>query len=201
MEGISGTVFTHGQTGSGKTHTLQGEDDGSYGAIQLASKEIFDTIKQDDAFDYLVKVSMMEIYNEELVDLLVDPKMTLSPPRLEIKDNAGIITNLIHQEVNSFEEMMQLFRRGDSNKSIGSTNMNHRSSRSHCILKVTVEKRSKKMVTDDDKENHFIPNLNTGIESVTISTLSMVDLAGSESVKQTGATGQQQKEGGAINKR
>jgi kinesin family protein 18/19 len=121
-DGVNGTVFSYGQTGSGKTHTMQGgDDDGDNGVIQLAANQIFDTIKQDAAAaEYKVKVSYLEIYIEDIVDLLADSN---SAAPLEIRGET--INNLVEREVASYEDLMRVFRRGDGKKTVGSTNMNH----------------------------------------------------------------------------
>ena len=183
---MNGTVFTYGQTGSGKTFTMRGDNERE-GIIPLAARDIFDAIHTDNSSEYVVKISYMEIYNRELRDLLVD-KSTKEPAALKIMDEAGIVQNLSEAVVHSFDEFMQTFVKADSNKTVGSTNMNQVSSRSHSILKVTVEKRVEK------------ENVGSGATK-TVSTLSLVDLAGSENAKLTGAEGQRQKEGGNINKR
>jgi centromeric protein E len=92
---------------------------------------------------------------------------------------------------------MEVFRVGEANKSIGSTKMNDRSSRSHAILKITIEKKTT-FNTLDEKEN---TNVNASPVVKTSSSLNLVDLAGSESIRLTGATGMQKKEGGMINQR
>jgi centromeric protein E len=185
---------------------MQGGDaDTSNGVIQLAARQIFDKIKRDDTTaQYKVKVSYLEIYIEDLVDLLADSTGAAAVAAPEIRGDT--ITNLVEREVGTYEDLIAMFRRGDGKKTVGSTNMNHRSSRSHSIFRVTVEKRnvegSSWCCGDDDKENSTPSGLNASASSFsTSSVLSLVDLAGSESAKLTGATGQQLKEGGAINQR
>jgi centromeric protein E len=200
-EGINGTVFTYGQTSSGKTFTMQGSGDSTSGIIQMAAHDIFETIrleKNESQSESTVKVSYVEIYNEELRDLLADSK-TKSVSLTIREDKHGSITveNLKEVVVHSLEQLMEVFRAGEANKSIGSTKMNDRSSRSHAILKITIEKKTT-FNTLDEKEN---TNVNASPVVKTSSSLNLVDLAGSESIRLTGATGMQKKEGGMINQR
>ncbi|EED96627.1 predicted protein, partial [Thalassiosira pseudonana CCMP1335] len=196
-EGINGTVFTYGQTSSGKTFTMQGcgkDEDGTVGIIQMAAKEIFGSIKAErsenefggvSTSESTVKVSYIEIYNEELRDLLTDNKRKAKPTALTIReDKRGSIAveNLKEVAVRSLDQLMEVFRVGESNKAVGSTKMNDRSSRSHAILRITIEKKT---VLYSERGSS--------------STLNLVDLAGSESVRLTGASGMQKKEGGMIN--
>lgn len=216
-DGINGTIFTYGQTCSGKTFTMQGTgQNGVDGIIQLAAKDIFETIKQSAESclshnsESTVKVSYVEIYNEELRDLLTDNKRKSTPTSLNIReDKRGTITveNLKEVAVRSLDQLMEVFRVGEANKSIGSTKMNDRSSRSHAILKFTIEKKTTINTRDDfigDKENNMLASPNNKTASFVVKTsssLNLVDLAGSESVRLTGATGMQKKEGGMINQR
>eukprot|EP01082_Thalassiosira_pseudonana_P001518 g1452.t1 g1452 contig10:2120624-2124621(-) len=218
-EGINGTVFTYGQTSSGKTFTMQGcgkDEDGTVGIIQMAAKEIFGSIKAErsenefggvSTSESTVKVSYIEIYNEELRDLLTDNKRKAKPTALTIReDKRGSIAveNLKEVAVRSLDQLMEVFRVGESNKAVGSTKMNDRSSRSHAILRITIEKKtvlySERGVMGEDKENNEAasPN-NKAVVVKSSSTLNLVDLAGSESVRLTGASGMQKKEGGMIN--
>lgn len=200
-EGLNGTIFTYGQTSSGKTFTMQGIHQ-TPGIIQYAAKDIFDTVKQEMNSQSVVKVSYVEIYNEELRDLLSDNKRRITPLVIR-EDKKGCITveNLKEVAVRSLDQLMEVFRVGEANKSMGSTKMNDRSSRSHAILRITIEKKTTAVgvVEDggDEKENNELAsprNETAGFVVKTSSTLNLVDLAGSESVRLTGATGMQKKE-------
>ena len=204
-------MFTYGQTSSGKTYTMQGAD--NKGIIQYAAKDIFESISKEkgaNSSESVVKVSYVEIYNEELRDLLAsDTKRKSNPSSLIIReDKKGSITveNLKEVAVRSLDQLMELFSIGERNKAMASTKMNDRSSRSHAILKITIEKKTMIYAAadrGDDKENNesSSPKNTERIVVKTSSTLNLVDLAGSESVRLTGATGMQKKEGGMINQR
>eukprot|EP00804_Cyclotella_cryptica_P021334 CCRYP_001575-RB/>CCRYP_001575-RB protein AED:0.04 eAED:0.04 QI:311/1/1/1/1/0.75/4/744/535 len=205
-DGINGAIFTYGQTGSGKTFTMQGNDadGGACGIVQLAAKDIFNSINSElSGTECSVKVSYLEIYNEELRDLLAsDPTSACTP--LAIYGNC--VKDLSHVTVGSFEQLMEVFRKGSSKKAVGSTKMNLRSSRSHTVLKIAIDKKTTTKTWDDwndGKENVKVACPNKGNNSsvtITTSILNLVDLAGSESARLTGATGLQKEEGGWINK-
>lgn len=205
--GINGTVFTYGQTSSGKTFTMRGDDSkgsSTIGILQMAAKEIFNTIQTEQSnnpkCNFNVRVSYTEIYNEELRDLLNDSKRKTATSLTIREDKRGSITVEGRKEVavSSLVELMEVFRIGETNKSVGCTKMNDRSSRSHVIFQVTLQKKTK-LDTDEEKENDG--GNDDDIVVCTTSTLNLVDLAGSESVRHTGAIGMQKKEGGMINQR
>eukprot|EP00956_Cyclotella_meneghiniana_P025941 scaffold55148_cov49-Cyclotella_meneghiniana.AAC.10 len=211
-DGLNGTIFTYGQTSSGKTFTMQGIHE-TEGLIQYAVRDIFKTIKQqmNANSESAVKVSYVEVYNEELRDLLGDNRKP-NPSSLEIQedDRKGtiMVKNLEVVAVQSAEQLMQVFRAGEVNRSMGSTTMNDRSSRSHTILQITIEKKTtfNDLAEDyrDEKENNELasPQNNSFMlkTRTRTSTLNLVDLAGSESVRVIGTTRQRQKEGKMINK-
>jgi centromeric protein E len=212
-DGINGTVFTYGQTGSGKTFTMQGcKKSKSDGIVQLAARDIFQSIKNNDNEDdavCTVRVSYVEIYNEELRDLLNDNSRK-SSSSLEIReDKQGVIIveGLKEVVVKSLEDLMKIFNAGEQKRSVGSTKMNDRSSRSHAILSVTLERKTTtsapKYDANEQKENsdHNRAPQSKLVVVKTTSTLKLVDLAGSESVRHTNAVGKQKEEGGMINQR
>ena len=208
-EGINATIFTYGQTCSGKTFTMQGCDShkGSVGIIHLAANDIFQTIKDDDSnSEYSVRVSYVEIYNEELRDLLSDNNRKSSTSLTIREDKTGSIAvdGLREVAVKNLDQLIEVFRFGEKNKSVGSTKMNDRSSRSHAILKIVFEKSTvvNPKLAAGDKEN--FADLNSPSNDLVVKTtsvLNLVDLAGSESVCQPGASVMQKKEGGMINQR
>jgi centromeric protein E len=163
----------------------------------------------------------MELYNEEVRDLLIDDSnATQSLPIQEDRRGNVQIPGLIERIVFNIEELMNVVHIAEGNRTIGSTAMNERSSRSHTIFKITYERREVMVAglvshDDDDvsskegKENDISVGNGTSNNSrtanssqkvvTTVSNLNLVDLAGSESVRVTGATGDRQKEGGKIN--
>ncbi|KAL7520313.1 hypothetical protein ACHAWX_005043 [Stephanocyclus meneghinianus] len=211
--GLNGTIFAYGQTSSGKTYTMQGT--GSLesisnlntqgGIVHMAASDIFSHIERDTERVFLVRVSFIEIYNEEVRDLLVSggDDNTLS---VREDPRRGVFVNSNETIVTGLDSLLSVLFAGEKNRSVASTGMNERSSRSHTIFRITVESRLKSVEkdedgnSDDEMEEDFDDNeLGNGNGAVRVSTLNLVDLAGSESVRHTGATGDRQKEGGKIN--
>ncbi|RUS29389.1 hypothetical protein BC938DRAFT_480720 [Jimgerdemannia flammicorona] len=186
MNGVNGTIFAYGQTSSGKTHTMQGNTK-EPGIITLALEDIFQFIMQTPDREFLLRVSYLEIYNENIRDLLNTDNDNL---KIHEKNNREIfVGNLTESIVVSPKEVAQLMQRGESNRHVGETNMNERSSRSHTIFRMVIESRERKVT----KKTSYP-------ESVKVSCLNLVDLAGSERVSLTGAEGIRLREGGHINK-
>ena len=185
-EGRNGTVFSYGQTSTGKTYTM-------YGVVCAAGSDIFQVVDSDTDAMTSVNVSCMELYNEEVRDLLT--KSDSSPTIQEDKHGNVNISNMTERKVSNLGELMAVLRAGENNRTVGKTSMNERSSRSHTIFRITVEKKTTHGA--GDKEN----NGKTKKVVTTRSTLNLVDLAGSESVRLTNASGTRQKEGGKINQR
>jgi len=187
MEGYNGTIFAYGQTGTGKSHTMQGnaEPPEMRGIIPNSFVHIFEKIDADNAgVTYLVRASYLEIYNEEIRDLLgKDPKMKLD---LKEKDTGVYVKDLTSYVVRSVKEIDQVMNIGQKNRSVGATLMNQESSRSHSIFTINVE------TSTEDPANPKKPKIRAG-------KLNLVDLAGSERQGKTGATGDRLKEATKIN--
>jgi centromeric protein E len=209
VTGLNGTIFAYGQTSSGKTYTMQGSGSikegsmGSGGVVHMAAMDIFNNISKAQDRIFLVRASFLEIYNEEVRDLLSD-----NSPTLQIREDPrrGVFVQSREEIVTNFEALLGILFQGESNRAFASTAMNERSSRSHTIFRITIESRNKGVAvstngegTDDNSVKENVTPDDDG--AVLISTLNLVDLAGSESVRHTGATGERQKEGGMINTR
>jgi len=186
-EGYNGTIFAYGQTGAGKTHTMEGCPDPPElkGIIPNSFKHIFEKISLEgsDKKKYLVRASYLEIYNEEIRDLLSrDPKN-----RLELResvDNGVYVKDQTVTIVKSVAEIDRVMADGKKYRSVGSTLMNQTSSRSHSIFTIIVE------------TSELDPS---GEEKIRVGKLNLVDLAGSERQSKTGATGDRLKEATKIN--
>jgi len=215
VTGINGTIIAYGQTSSGKTFTMQGPgtlQDGSTatasssaafdngGIVHMAACDIFNHIENEPERIFLVRVSFIEIYNEEVRDLLVSGN-SMETAKLEIREDkvSGVFVNSNETIITSMDSLMSALFAGEKNRTFAATAINERSSRSHTIFRITVEshlKHAKKDGENDDGEDDLV----WARGAVRVSTLNLVDLAGSESVRHTGATGDRQKEGGIINK-
>eukprot|EP00927_Polykrikos_kofoidii_P015388 TRINITY_DN16830_c0_g1_i1.p1 TRINITY_DN16830_c0_g1~~TRINITY_DN16830_c0_g1_i1.p1 ORF type:complete len:802 (-),score=200.43 TRINITY_DN16830_c0_g1_i1:201-2498(-) len=185
MDGYNGTIFAYGQTGTGKTHTMVGPPEPAElaGVIPRTFEHIFNNINVTCTKKFLVRASYLEIYNEEIRDLLSkNPKA-----KLELKDHpeGGVyvkdLSNLIVKGVADLGQVMEV---GQRNRSVASTLMNNESSRSHSIFTITIETAE----TGADSKEH-----------IRVGKMNMVDLAGSERQSKTGASGETLKEATKIN--
>ncbi|KAL6842943.1 hypothetical protein ACP4OV_027256 [Aristida adscensionis] len=182
-DGFNGTAFAYGQTSSGKTFTMNGSD-ADPGIIPRAVQDVFDTVLQAEDREFLIRVSYMEIYNEDINDLLAVESQKL---RIHESLERGVYVAGIREEiVNSAEQVLELLQLGEANRHFGETNMNVRSSRSHTIFRMVIESSSKNQIDSGD--------------AIRVSVLNLVDLAGSERVTKTGAGGVRLNEGKHINK-
>ncbi len=132
--------------------------------------------------EFLVKSSYLEIYNEQILDLL-DPNFINLSIREDIKKGV-YVEGLTEESVGNCSEMIELIKRGTRNRHVGSTTMNKESSRSHSVLTAIIESKSMK----------------DGLWNVKVSRFHIIDLAGSERAKLTSAGGERLKEAGMINK-
>ncbi|XP_034481082.1 kinesin-like protein KIF3A [Drosophila innubila] len=186
LEGYNGTILAYGQTGTGKTYTMSGNPDSpqTKGIIPNAFAHIFGHIaKARENQKFLVRVSYMEIYNEEVRDLL-GKDVSKS---LEVKERPDIgvfVKDLSGYVVHNADDLENIMRLGNKNRAVGATKMNEESSRSHAIFSITVE-------SSELGEG--------GVQHVRMGKLQLVDLAGSERQSKTQASGQRLKEATKIN--
>ncbi|XP_072314010.1 kinesin-like protein KIF3B [Eucyclogobius newberryi] len=185
LRGFNGTIFAYGQTGTGKTHTMEGVagDPERRGVIPNSFQHVFTQISRTHGQKYLVRSSYLEIYREEIRDLLCKDNSA----RLELKESpdsgvyVGGLSTVVTKNAQEIEHVMRL---GNQSRSVGFTRMNERSSRSHAIFVVTVE------CSEPGPD---------GEERIRVGKLNMVDLAGSERQSRTGAGGARLKEAAKIN--
>jgi centromeric protein E len=204
VTGLNGTIFAYGQTSSGKTHTMQGSgtiEEGSNaggGIVHMAAADIFRHVESQPNRVFLVRASFLEIYNEEVKDLLTKDLLTKDNQVLQIREDPrrGVFVQSKEKIVTDFESLLSVLITGEKSRTFASTSMNERSSRGHTIFRITIESRAKP--PEGEKEND---DSSGGDGAVLVGTLNLVDLAGSESGRHTRATGDRQKEGGIINKR
>lgn len=197
LEGYNCTVFAYGQTGTGKTHTMEGQfDDAEQRGIIPRSVHLIFQQLEDKKVDFSVKASYLEIYNEELGDLLDDSYGEAADKRKSVASSSkhkklllcdgekGVVCNNL-TEVNcmSAKEVLDSLRKGIDARQVAETQMNKASSRSHSIVTLKI----------------MIKETTVNGEQVRFGQLNLVDLAGSECVQRSGATGERLREAGNIN--
>ena len=182
LDGYNGTVLAYGQTSSGKTYTMQGEmdEERTQGIIPRMINHVFKHIYKNEGTDFMIKVSMIEIYQEKIRDLFDVSKVNLNIREDTIK---GIyVDGASERYVGCPNDVLALLEMGSANRAQAATNMNEHSSRSHSIFILTINQTNKA----------------EGVSKV--GKLYLVDLAGSEKISKTGATGHTLEEAKIINK-
>ncbi|KAF6090711.1 kinesin family member 4A [Phyllostomus discolor] len=190
FKGYNATVLAYGQTGSGKTYSMGGaytaeqENEPTVGVIPRVIQMLFKEIDKKSDFEFTLKVSYLEIYNEEILDLLCPPREKTSQINIREDPKEGIkIVGLTEKTVLVALDTVSCLEQGNNCRTVASTAMNSQSSRSHAIFTISIEQRKK-----NDKNSSFR------------SKLHLVDLAGSERQKKTKAEGDRLKEGININR-
>ena len=185
FQGYNGTIFAYGQTGCGKTFTMMGiiTDPQLRGVIPNAFDHIFGFIKTEgESRKFFLRCSFVEIYNEEVRDLLGN-----KDKKLDIREDpkkGTFLKDLTYVTIKNPADIDKSLDTGNKNRHVGATSMNDQSSRSHSLFTVYLE-------IEEKGENN-----NSRIKS---GKLNLVDLAGSERVGKTNATGQTFDEGKKIN--
>ncbi|KAJ8247363.1 hypothetical protein GJAV_G00245540 [Gymnothorax javanicus] len=183
IDGFNVCIFAYGQTGSGKTYTMEGVPENP-GINQRALKLLFsEVMEKAPDWEFHITVSMVEIYNETLRNLLGDNPSE----KLDIKmcpDGSGqlYVPGLTKFAVQSVEDINKVFELGHVNRATACTNLNEHSSRSHALLIVHVS------------------GFNSSTGHRTSGKLNLVDLAGSERIAKSGAEGSRLREAQCINK-
>ncbi|KAK7261134.1 hypothetical protein RIF29_27438 [Crotalaria pallida] len=195
MGGYNSCMFAYGQTGSGKTHTMLGDIEGgtrrhsvNCGMTPRIFEHLFSRIqkekeaRRDEKLKFTCKCSFLEIYNEQILDLL-DP--TSNNLQIREDNKKGVyVENLKEVEVTNARDVIQQLTEGAANRKVAATNMNHASSRSHSVFTCIIESQWESQ----------------GVTHFRFARLNLVDLAGSERQKSSGAEGERLKEATNINK-
>jgi Kinesin motor domain len=188
LQGYNGTIIAYGQTGSGKTYTMMGSDSAALdkildkssekieipyakGIIILALEDLLRLTEENKNKPCYLSCSYLEIYNEQIYDLLADnDKITETLITQEDKGRGFYIRGLSEHVINSINDVEGLIKKGESNRHYAATAMNHQSSRSHTIFRIYVTSVA------------IISSNETSENITTESLLNFVDLAGSERV-------------------
>ncbi|XP_027342374.1 kinesin-like protein KIN-14N isoform X2 [Abrus precatorius] len=198
LDGYKVCIFAYGQTGSGKTYTMMGRPGHpeEKGLIPRSLEQIFQTkqSQQPQGWKYEMQVSMLEIYNETIRDLLSTNKSSLDATRTEngtpgkqyaIKHDASgntHVSDLTVVDVQSVKEVAFLLNQAANSRSVGKTQMNEQSSRSHFVFTLRIY------------------GVNESTDQQVQGILNLIDLAGSERLSRSGSSGDRLKETQAINK-
>ncbi|KAK2370912.1 kinesin protein KIN-5D [Trifolium repens] len=199
LEGYNCTIFAYGQTGTGKTYTMEGgaiKKNGEFptdaGVIPRAVKQIFDILEAQSA-EYSMKVTFLELYNEEITDLLASEETTKfvdekskKPIALMEDGKGGVLVRGLEEEiVCTATEIYKILEKGSAKRRTAETLLNKQSSRSHSIFSITI---------------HIKECTPEGEEMIKCGKLNLVDLAGSENISRSGAREGRAREAGEINK-
>ncbi|XP_076670153.1 kinesin-like protein Klp61F [Andrena cerasifolii] len=195
LDGYNCTVFAYGQTGTGKTFTMEGinndptlhwQSDSSAGMIPRSLSHLFDKLQLIESQEYTVRVSFLELYNEELFDLL---SINGDGSKIRLYEDASkkgaiVIHGLEEVTIHNKSEVSKLLEKGSERRQTAATLLNAHSSRSHTLFSITV---------------HMKENTIEGEEVLKTGKLNLVDLAGSENVGRSGAIDKRAREAGNVN--
>ncbi|URE19822.1 KISc [Musa troglodytarum] len=198
LEGYNCTIFAYGQTGTGKTYTMEGgrkAKSGDFpsdaGVIPRAVRQIFHTLEAQCA-EYSMKVTFLELYNEEITDLLAVDESKFSDDKSKkpialMEDGKGgvFVRGLEEEVVYTASEIYKILDKGSTKRRTAETLLNKQSSRSHSIFSITI---------------HIKECTPEGEEMIKCGKLNLVDLAGSENISRSGARDGRAREAGEINK-
>mmetsp|Transcript_20554 Transcript_20554/g.28323 ORF Transcript_20554/g.28323 Transcript_20554/m.28323 type:complete len:818 (-) Transcript_20554:135-2588(-) len=209
LDGFNGTIFAYGQTGSGKTFSMMGTEE-SKGIIPQLNDDLWTRLiakrealleekngvsngvssKQKPSTNttakFMVTVSFLEVYNEDIKDLLNPSEKKLKIH--ESPDQGIFVEGLCELIVRDSKELLRLIYQGNAVRRVASTNMNDQSSRSHSVFTIKIEQRTSTAIENGLTKEHMIK-----------AKMNLVDLAGSERADKTGASGATLKEGANIN--
>eukprot|EP00730_Choanoeca_flexa_P004716 TRINITY_DN11781_c0_g1_i2.p1 TRINITY_DN11781_c0_g1~~TRINITY_DN11781_c0_g1_i2.p1 ORF type:complete len:975 (+),score=271.67 TRINITY_DN11781_c0_g1_i2:494-3418(+) len=186
-DGYNCSLFAYGQTGSGKSYSMVGYGENK-GIVPVTCEQLFEEIEakaDDNKLECQVTFSMLEIYNEQVRDLLAHERVKGGMKVRQHPKKGFYVENLRVVPVSNYADIEARIEEGTKNRTIAATNMNATSSRAHTIVTVNF---AQKLQNEDN------------VNMTKSSSINLVDLAGSERAESTGATGDRLKEGAAINK-
>lgn len=195
IAGYNCTIFAYGQTNTGKTYTMEGDrlndlnlqNNTSAGIIPRCLSHLFDELLSKEKLDYIIKIKYLELYNEELFDLLSNnndipaSKLVLYE---DAKKGALTIHGLQEMIVHNKYEAYEILKRNSERRQTATTLLNISSSRSHTVLSIIVQMKE---ISDDN-------------ELLKTAKLNLVDLAGTENISKSGAVNERARETKNINK-
>lgn len=192
--GYNCTIFAYGQTGTGKTYTMSGDMSDHFGMLSDAAgiipralHALFHKLEIDDA-ESSVKVSFIELYNEELRDLISpeeNVKLKIYDDNSKRGHSSTLVQGMEETHIKSASDGVKILQDGSFKRQVAATKCNDLSSRSHTVFTVTV---------------HVKKQTENGEEYISTGKLNLVDLAGSENIQRSGAENKRAAEAGLINK-
>ena len=192
--GYNCTIFAYGQTGTGKTYTMSGDMSDTLGLVSDSAgiiprmlHSLFRKL-EDDNCETTVKCSFIELYNEELRDLLSaddNNKLKIYEDSTKKAQGATYVQGMGESYIKSATEGIKLLQGGSHKRQVAATKCNDLSSRSHTIFTVTA---------------YVKRTTESGEDYVSAGKLNLVDLAGSENIQRSGAESKRAAEAGLINK-
>ncbi|TVY28005.1 Kinesin-like protein [Lachnellula hyalina] len=194
LAGYNCTIFAYGQTGTGKTYTMSGDMNETFGMLSDAAgiipralHSLFRKLEIDDA-ECSVKCSFIELYNEELRDLISPDdiaKLKIYDDNSKKGHSSTIVQGMEESHIKSATEGIKLLQAGSHKRQVAATKCNDLSSRSHTVFTVTA---------------YVKRTAENGEDYVSAGKLNLVDLAGSENIQRSGAENKRAAEAGLINK-
>ncbi|XP_059460416.1 kinesin-like protein KIN-14R isoform X1 [Corylus avellana] len=182
LDGFNVCIFAFGQTGTGKTFTMEGSEQ-DRGVNYRTLEQLFKIAQErKETFTYSISVSVLEVYNEQIRDLLASAPTSKKLEIRQASEGVHHVPGIVKATVENIKEVWSVLQTGSNARAIGSNNVNEHSSRSHCILCIMV--RAKNLMNGE----------------CTKSNLWLVDLAGSERLAKTDVQGERLKEAQNINR-
>ncbi|KAG6572067.1 Kinesin-like protein KIN-7E, partial [Cucurbita argyrosperma subsp. sororia] len=178
VSGINSSIFAYGQTSSGKTYTMNG-------ILEHSVSDIFDYIRKHEERAFVVKFSAIEIYNEAVRDLLSTDTTTLR--LLDDHERGTVVEKVTEETLRDWNHLKELISMCEAQRRIGETSLNEKSSRSHQIIKLTIESSAREFLGKDNS-------------TTLAASVNFIDLAGSERAAQALSAGARLKEGCHINR-
>ncbi|KAF8377407.1 hypothetical protein HHK36_030784 [Tetracentron sinense] len=182
LDGYNVCIFAYGQTGTGKTFTMEGTEK-NRGVNYRTLEQLFKIANErSDTFTYSISVSVLEVYNEQIRDLLATSPTSKKLEIRQASEGVHHVPGIVEAKVENIKEVWEVLQAGSNARAVGSNNVNEHSSRSHCMLCIMV--RAKNLMNGE----------------CTKSKLWLVDLAGSERLAKTDVQGERLKEALNINR-
>lgn len=182
LDGYNVCIFAYGQTGTGKTFTMEGTET-NRGVNYRTLEALFDTVEgRKDTFSFNISLSVLEVYNEQIRDLLATSRTSKKLEVRQASEGTHHVPGIVEAKVENVSEVWNALQAGSNARAVGSNNVNEHSSRSHCMICITV--KAKNVMNDE----------------CTKSKLWLVDLAGSERLAKTDVQGDRLKEAQNINR-